>query len=103
MKMYDKEVLVSIYVCEVCGKESTSENCIRNCENEHKRKNCKHIPEFTLNDDYDSIEVVCSKCGSCINKYPNVSFEDIYDDQASLEKIYNIIKNASLKLKKSLE
>lgn len=92
----------TIFICEICGRESEYEMAILNCEKSHK---CHHTPIFCLKEpesgddcygetSFVSIAAKCSKCGVLLPEYPEIDLEDIMWDKKLLKMLYIKIRRS---------
>lgn len=83
----------TIYICEVCGDESSYYHVIVNCEETHKQeeeiKNCVHEYVYEIEHDYDGgmddILKTCKKCS--FHKEHSLDLDDLPQD--ILELLFN--------------
>lgn len=96
-KPIEKEVL-TVYVCEVCGKEDTSAWNIKRCEKIHLQDACDHegstyeddicrVGEEEYNHDFYKF------CPKCSKFFDDINLCAWSDSPEKIEAVYNLMKN----------
>ena len=95
MKTFEKQY--SLYVCEICGRESKNRDEIKKCEEIHT---CKHEPIYSLQtyDDYDDSEIekfigIRKWCSICLKEISYIDLDLIEGNNDLIKDIYNLIEN----------
>ncbi len=84
----------TIYICEVCGKESKHKTRIKTCEKKHT---CLHGDISYLAEEDDTCDTtgnyfgIYVKCKDCGEELGEIDFEDFFKSESNVKLIYDFL------------